>query len=445
MAEPIPVGTGMSAVRALRTSPIQQQVAVQAPVQAPVQVPLIPSDIPYDTKTATQIKSFYRFQRKKPDQYKKGEDGSLNLYKKDGSLETSIQLKSYRPITSEERDDMERFRLEKLAALDVIYEEKRRVLLKAYADYKTTGNALAVVRANGEVNTVELQRVQARSAVRGVKQIPVPKTNEVMFDEPYEQRKLFGASEIFGGKDILNEGIFVLERRNFPASLFYGRYENFGAAVPTQEGATGTTEGEATVRLTTGMTARLFFQPEDPQNGIFSPLWPVDFVYKETQYSSAFQAYEASRMEEQGQMEVRAKILKTRSARTIGIQTRKFPAPAKNPQALWTGILTDLYAQHPELAEKLVQTGQDALVYADPVAGGGGVGLSADNTKILDPANWKGENIVGRVLESVRAGSRETGAAEAAPPPEAKEKVISVEEQEAAKKAAIIRAKRGGN
>jgi hypothetical protein len=193
------------------------------------------------------------------------------------------------------------------------------------------------------------------------------------------------------------------------------------------------------------MTARLFFQPEDPQNGIFSPLWPVDFVYKETQYSSAFQAYEASRMEEQGQMEVRAKILKTRSARTIGIQTRKFPASAKNPQALWTGILTDLYAQHPELAEKLVQTGQDALVYADPVAGGGGVGLSADNTKILDPANWKGENVVGHVLESVRAAARETGAREAAPPPEAKEKVISVEEQEAAKKAAIIRARRGGH
>jgi predicted NAD-dependent protein-ADP-ribosyltransferase YbiA (DUF1768 family) len=117
------------------------------------------------------------------------------------------------------------------------------------------------------------------------------------------------------------------------------------------------------------MAARLFFNPEDPQNGIFSPLWGVDFVYKETQYSSAFQAYEASRMEEQGQMEVRAKILKTRSARTIGIQTRKFTAPAKNPQALWTGILTEVYNQHPELTDKLVQTGQDALVYADPLVG----------------------------------------------------------------------------
>ena len=68
MAEQAAVGTGMSAVRALRTSPIQ----------APEPV-LLPPDVPYDTKTATQIKSFYRFQRKKPEQYKKGEDGSLNI------------------------------------------------------------------------------------------------------------------------------------------------------------------------------------------------------------------------------------------------------------------------------------------------------------------------------------------------------------------------------
>jgi hypothetical protein len=123
-------------------------------------------------KLQTQIKSFYRFQRKKPAQYKRGEDGSLNIYTKDGALESSIQLKGYRTMTSEERDAMDTFRIEKLAALDLLYEEKRRALLKAYADYKSTGNALAVVRANQEVNTIELQRVQTRSAVRGVKANP---------------------------------------------------------------------------------------------------------------------------------------------------------------------------------------------------------------------------------------------------------------------------------
>ena len=239
------------------------------------------------------------------------------------------------------------------------------------------------------------------------------------------------------------EGIFVLERRNFPATLFYGRYEETAEAAAAVAEAvaaeSGGAEGSASVRLTSGLTARLFFRPEDPQNGILSPLWPVNFIHKETQYACAYQAYEAERMAEQGQAEVRAKILKTRSARTVGIQTVKFTTPAKNPTALWTGILTDMFKQHPELLEKLLATGQDSLVYADPRAGGGGVGIGADNKKILDPGNWKSDNVVGKVMEGLRATFREQGKVEAAPPPEAKESVITEEEQEAAKKAAIIK------
>jgi hypothetical protein len=81
----------------------------------------------------------------------------------------------------------------------------------------------------------------------------MPKTNEVIFDEPYEQRKLLGSGEIFGGKDILSDGIFVLERRNFPATLFYGRYEDLGmASVAPVQASTSDNEGAPTVRLTTG-------------------------------------------------------------------------------------------------------------------------------------------------------------------------------------------------
>ena len=428
-----------------RAQPPPPQEQVAGPVPVPVAKPEIPAAIPYDTKTATQIKTFYTFKGKKPEQYRVGDDGSLNIYAKTGELESSIKLKSYRPITTEERSTMETFRLDKLAGLDVVYEHERRKLLAAYADYKTTGNVTPVLLANKRVNDVELQRVAARSAVRGVKTIPVPRVNEVIFDEPYETRKLFGAHNALGSKDAMLEGIFVLERRNFPATLFYGRYEESAeaAAAATEAAivAVGGTEGTASVRLTSGLTARLFFRPEDPQNGILSPLWPVNFIHKETQYACAYQAYEAERMAEQGQVEVRAKILKTRSARTVGIQTVKFTTPAKNPTALWTGILTDMYKQHPELLEKLLATGQDSLVYADPRAGGGGVGIGADNNKILDPGNWKSENVVGKVMEGLRATFREQGKVEAAPPPEAKESVISEEEQDAAKKAAIIKNK----
>lgn len=422
------------------------QKAAQPPTEVaaqPTLKPEVPPAVPYDAKVATQIQSFYKLKSRKPDQYRVGDDGSLNIYTKTGELESSIKLKSYRPITTDERSAMETYRLDKLAGLDVIYEQERRNLIAAYAEFKTTGNATSVLLANKRVMDIELQRVNTRSAIRSVKTIPVPKVNEVIFDQPNESRKLFGYHNSLGGKDIILEGIFVLERRNFPASLFYGRYEDTPeAAAAAKEVAVeseGGAEGAQSVRLKTGLMARLFFRPEDPYNGILSPLWPVNFIHKETQYACAYQAFEAERMAEQGQMEVRAKILKTRSARTVGIQTVKFTVPAKNPTALWTGILTDMYTQHPELLEKLLATGQDSLVYADPRAGGGGVGIGADNKKILDPSNWKSENVVGKVLESLRATFREQGKVEAAPPPEAKESVISEEEQEAAKKGAIIR------
>lgn len=422
---------------------IQKAAPPPTEVAAQPTKPEVPPAVPYDAKVATQIQSFYKLKSRKPDQYRVGDDGSLNIYTKTGELESSIKLKSYRPITTEERSVMESYRLDKLAGLDIIYEQERRNLIAAYADFKTTGNATAVLLANKRVMDIELQRVNTRSAIRSVKTIPVPKVNEVIFDQPNEARKLFGYHNSLGSKDMILEGIFVLERRNFPASLFYGRYEDTPeAAAAAKEVAAegeGGAESSQSVRLKTGLIARLFFRPEDPHNGILSPLWPVNFIHKETQYACAYQAFEAERMAEQGQTEVRAKILKTRSARTVGIQTVKFTVPAKNPTATWTGILTDMYTQHPELLEKLLATGQDSLVYADPRAGGGGVGIGADNKKVLDPSNWKSENVVGKVLESLRATFREQGKVEAAPPPEAKESVISEEEQEAAKKAAIIR------
>ena len=122
---------------------------------------------------------------------------------------------------------------------------------------------------------------------------------------------------------------------------------------------------------------------------------------------------------------------------------KKVKGKLPNPTLVWTPILTALYEQHAELVGQLISTGQDVLVYADPEIGNGGVGRGIKDKKILDPAAWQSENIVGKILESVRARFRE-GVAPAAPVEEAKEKVISEEEQATAKKAAIIQARMRG-
>jgi predicted NAD-dependent protein-ADP-ribosyltransferase YbiA (DUF1768 family) len=414
--------------------------------------PPIPSEVPYTSEEAAAIEDFFRnMTGRYRSRYRLGPNGTLQIFSKEDTLAQTLQLKAYRPITTEERDAMEEQRLEDLAALDTLFEKKRTALREALTNYKATGEIEPVLVANQEVEDIELQRVLVRTPVRTVSQIDIPVASQVLFHEPYEKRKLFGTYNLFAKfdpptgsteskyADPLEGGIFRLERRSFHPSLFYGRYEEVGTRVAAEAEAVVEESGKGRVRLDGGGFARLIDDADDEHNGFLSPGFPVEFIYKETKYSSAFQAYEAERMRQTNQERVRTALLKTRSVRTIRTLTRKVSENVKNPRAVWTEILTALYIQHPELAEQLKATGTDTLVYADPL---GGVGLSRDDKKILSPAQWPSENIVGSVLEVIRARLREKPAEEAAPAGGAKESVISVDEQKKARVGAIINARR---
>jgi predicted NAD-dependent protein-ADP-ribosyltransferase YbiA (DUF1768 family) len=409
-----------------------------------------PPDIPYSNEVRLEIEDAFKgMTGRYKTRYRYGGPGQIQILSKEMNVLKTLQLKHYRPITTEERAAMEEERLEKLAALDTLFEQKRKKLREAMIAYKATGAIEPVLEANQEANDVELQRILVRTPIRNVKQVAIPETRDVLFDEPYEKRKLFGSTNLFKpqfdkeGKllweDPLLSGIFKLERRAFAPSLFYGRYEDKAVAVDERDRAVVEETGAGRVRLDNGSLARIFEEADDEHNGFLSPSYVVEFVYKETKYSSAFQAYEAERMRQHKEDRVRTALLKTRSVRTIRTLTRKVTQPVANPRALWLDIFTSLYAQHPELAEKLKATGTDLLVYADSV---GGVGLAHEDKKILSPKQWPQENIVGSVLEVIRARLREKAPGEVAPAGGAKEEVISEEEQKKAKVAAIINARR---
>lgn len=408
-----------------------------------------PPEIPYDDKTAASIKDFYKKQKTKANLYKVADNGALQTFEsKDGSLKSTIDLKVFRPITVEEREAQEQDRLDKLATLDTLFENARENLRLALANYRETGQIQPVLDANKEVEDIELRRVKVRSMVRGVRLIPNPVTRDILFDEPYETRKLFGAHNLLSAqKDLLSDGIYSLIRREFATHIAYGRYEE-----PTAEAleaaraeASDALVSSVSVKLTNGITARLFYDTDDVNNGFMSPLWPVTFIYKEVEYSSAYQAYQVERMREKAKEDIARSLMGTRSTRTIRLLTRKVQGAVANPQSTWTGILDAVYKQHPELAERLLKTGADSLVYAEPDVGAGGVGRGANDKKILDPSQWQSDNVVGKVLEAIRAQIREAGGAlegGGSPTGDAKERVISEEKQAAVKKGAIINVRR---
>lgn len=60
------------------------------------------------------------------------------------------------------------------------------------------------------------------------------------------------------------------------------------------------------------------------------------------------------------------------------------------------------FSQNERLTDFLVQTGTKVLVEASPVDPVWGIGLAEDNATAQDPAQWKGENLLGFALMEVR-------------------------------------------
>lgn len=422
---------------------------------AELEAPVIeaPKD-PYDTEVLNSITKFFRSRAKNPAKFTFDTDGNLEIKDPNGT----IQLKRFMPLEPSDRAALEEYRLETLADLDEKYEAERVVLVAAWEQFHTTGAMRPVLAANQRVAELDARRSAIRTAVRNIVFIENPQTNEVVLTDRYEERKMFGAKDPFGrvaermvqfgqtgevAKKLKNDPFDKLMYRlcfyDFKPEHDQGKYVADEDAAPTEEGGEGDEPSEMLFRQTLkdGRKARIFFDTDSDVNGFLSPMWPVDFTMGDTRYCMAMQAYEAERAKELGMDELRNSILKTRSARTIRLMTRKVTAHPADAKGLWLKIFTEVYQQAETLKGKLLATGTDALVFADLREGPSGIGLAEKDSGVLDPTKWKGENAVGVAQETVRARMRE-GALADKPAAEAKESVITEEEQNKAKVGAIV-------
>ncbi len=60
------------------------------------------------------------------------------------------------------------------------------------------------------------------------------------------------------------------------------------------------------------------------------------------------------------------------------------------------------FTQHPALLEQLLATRGTTLVEASPYDKIWGIGLAASDPRALDPAQWKGQNLLGKILTELR-------------------------------------------
>jgi len=406
----------------------------------------IRDDIPYPPEQVKRIEFYYKKRENNRDQFNVTKGGDLAFYTKTGGLDESIRLLTYVPHAFEMREKMDQDRLDAIGFAETKYDEAILALRSVTEKYKLTGATEGMLSAQKAVAEADQILSRVRYRTRNIQTLDNPETRDIFFDQAKEQRKLISGKE----KDPFKKKLFRLITLDHPLYTFYGKYVESapdietGIDIDSAVKATLPADGEARRRLKDGRMARIFFDVENSgdYNSFLSPFWPVEYTMDNVRYFTAVQAYEAERARMAGQEALRTSILKTRATRTMRYLTKNFNTQPKDVKGLWLKILTAVYQQHPELLQKLLGTGTDALVFADIRQGPSGTGVGEQTREILDPSRWTGENAMGLALETLRYQLREGTARETARSDNVRESVITEAEQEKAKVGAIIQAKK---
>lgn len=138
-----------------------------------------------------------------------------------------------------------------------------------------------------------------------------------------------------------------------------------------------------------------------------SQWWPSEFSVNGNLYVSAEHWMMAEKARLFDDEKILEKILSTRkpgAAKALGRQIERFN------QSVWDEEKYDIvvrgsyykFSQNKELGQFLVGTGRRVLIEASPVDKIWGIGLAEGDAHVANPLKWKGENLLGFALMSVR-------------------------------------------
>jgi ribA/ribD-fused uncharacterized protein len=146
-----------------------------------------------------------------------------------------------------------------------------------------------------------------------------------------------------------------------------------------------------------------FWHQESP----FSQWHPVRFVVAGKRFCCAEQYMMHGKAVLFGDLEVAERILATESAKThkaLGRKVRGFDErrwQRERERIVYEGNLAK-FTQNPALLEALLATAGTELVEASPLDRIWGVGLGEEDPRIQNPSQWRGLNLLGKVLTRLR-------------------------------------------
>jgi ribA/ribD-fused uncharacterized protein len=151
----------------------------------------------------------------------------------------------------------------------------------------------------------------------------------------------------------------------------------------------------------------LFFFSKDPENKEFSNFYETEFELDGVKYKSAEHAYQGIKAKTFGDNEAFEKILKAKSAQSAkaaGKKVKEYKEETWNEKKdeVMKTVLRAKFTQNLELRKKLLDSGDKVIANADSRDKYWGIGTSTNTSMAKDPAKWKGENKLGKMLEELR-------------------------------------------
>lgn len=147
----------------------------------------------------------------------------------------------------------------------------------------------------------------------------------------------------------------------------------------------------------------LFWKPP----AVFSQWTAATFEVDGVSYGCTEQFMMAEKARLFGDEAVRARILATTSARqqkALGRQVAGYIDETWERERFAIVVRGNeaKFSQNPAMLQVLLATGDKTLVEASPYDRIWGIGRGPDDPKALEPAEWRGLNLLGKALESVR-------------------------------------------
>jgi hypothetical protein len=139
----------------------------------------------------------------------------------------------------------------------------------------------------------------------------------------------------------------------------------------------------------------------------FSNFYQCNFTVGDTKYSSVEQFYQSAKANLNNQINLRDEIMRTndpaeqkRIGSRVILDQQEWEKKAAD--VMHSGLMAK-FSQNASLCKALLNTNQKALYEASPKDLYWGIGMSLSNSKVLNPRYHTGQNILGKVLMTVRS------------------------------------------